>query len=116
MKTETIFIQGLNKTITFYIGKSQEENFDVIDMGNSNDIWFHSNNISSCHIVASIPSNIDKKDLKYIIKMGAYLCKINTNKLKSLKNVEFIYTNIKNIEKTDVLGCVKATNTKLIII
>lgn len=116
MKTESIFIQGLNKTITFYVGQNQNENFDVIDMGNQNDIWFHANNISSCHVVACIPEDINKKDIRYIIKMGANLCKNNTNKIKNAKKVEFIYAYIKNIEKTDILGCVNVNNKKTIVI
>ena len=114
MKTENIFIQGLDRDITFYIGQKQAENFNVIDKGNSDDLWFHANEISSCHVVAILPENINKKDLRYIIKMGALLCKLNTNKLKSLDGIEIIYTEIKNIEKTHVPGCVKIKNTKTI--
>jgi len=114
MKTEILFINGLNREITFYIGKNQNENFDVIDMGEDEDIWFHANNISSSHVVAIIPKDIIKKEIYYIIKTGALLCKINTNKLKSLKKVEFIYTQIKNIKKTDIVGCVNVENQKFI--
>jgi predicted ribosome quality control (RQC) complex YloA/Tae2 family protein len=114
MKTEILFIQGLNREITFYIGQNQNENFEIIDKGNDNDFWFHANNISSCHVVAIIPENINKKELRYIIKMGALLCKINTNKLKSLNNVKIVYTQIKNIEKTNIPGCVKIKNGKSI--
>jgi len=114
MKTENLFIQGLNRAITFYIGKNKNENFDVIDKGSSDDLWFHANDVSSCHVVGIIPDDINKKDLKYIIKMGALLCKMNTNKLKSLDDVEILYTQIKNIEKTNTPGCVKIKNTKII--
>jgi predicted ribosome quality control (RQC) complex YloA/Tae2 family protein len=114
MKTENLFVQGLNREITFYIGKNKHENFDVIDKGSSDDLWFHANDISSCHVVAILPDDINKKDLKYIIKTGALLCKINTNKLKSLDDVEILYTQIKNIEKTNIPGCVKIKNTKII--
>lgn len=114
MKTENIFIQGINQEITFYIGKNQNENFDVIDMGSENDLWFHANNISSCHIVAIIPENIAKNELKYIIKAGALLCKINTNKLKNLKDVEIIYSQLKNVEKTSIPGCVEVIEKKII--
>jgi len=69
MKLETIFIKELNRKINFYIGKSKVENFDVIDKGNPNDLWFHANNNSSCHVIAIIPLEIkEKKQLKYIIK------------------------------------------------
>ena len=116
MKTEIITIQPLKREITFYIGKSKEDNFDVIDAGNENDLWFHASHDSSCHIVCEVPDNIDRSDMKYIIKMGALLCKNNTNKLKTQKNVEIIYTQIKNITKTAIAGCVQTTNTKTIII
>jgi len=114
MKTEKLFIQGLNREITFYIGQNQNENFDIIDMGESEDLWFHANNISSCHVVANVPVDLNKKDLKYIIKMGALICKINTNKLKSIKNVEIVYTNIKNITKLSTPGSVNVSNQKYI--
>ena len=116
MKTEIIIIQPLKREITFYIGKSKEDNFAVIDAGNENDLWFHASHDSSCHIVCEVPDNIDRSDMRYIIKMGAVLCKNNTNKLKSQKNVEIIYTQIKNVTKTAIAGCVQTTNTKTIII
>ena len=112
MKTENIFIPKLKETVTFYIGKNAKDNFDVIDMGSQDDIWFHANNESSSHVVAIIPPDIDKKELKSIITIGARLCKQNTSKLSSLKNVEIIYTQLKHVSKTSVLGCVQTTNTK----
>lgn len=114
MKTENLFLQGLNREITFYIGQNKNENFDVIDKGEPDDLWFHANELSSCHIVAIIPKDISNKEQKYIIKAGALLCKKYTNKLKSLRQVEIIYTQIKNIEKTQISGCVKIINEKLI--
>ena len=116
MKTETIFIQAIKREITFYIGKSKEENFEVIDKGCPEDLWFHAKNISSCHVVCETPDDIDKKELRYIITAGALLCKTNTNKLKSMSNVEITYTQIKNITKTSVPGCVETQNTKTIVI
>lgn len=114
MKTENIFIKGLNREITFYIGQNQSENFDVIDKGNADDLWFHANETSSCHVVAIIPNDIKKKDMKHIVKMGALLCKMNTSKLKSLNHVEITYTHLKHIEKTDVPGCVITKLSKII--
>ena len=115
MKTETIFIQALKREILFHIGKNQNENFKVIDMGSEDDLWFHAKDESSCHVVCEIPDDIDKKELQYIIKAGALLCKSNTDKLKSLSNVIITYTQIKNITKTKTLGCVLTQNTKTIV-
>ncbi len=114
MKTNILFVQGLNRDITFYIGENQNENFDVIDLGKPNDIWFHANNISSSHVIAILPEDIEKKELKYIIKIGAMLCKSNTNKLKSLNNVEIIYSQVKNVVKTNIPGCVEVLSKKII--
>jgi predicted ribosome quality control (RQC) complex YloA/Tae2 family protein len=115
MKLETVFIKGLNRYIHFYIGKCENENFEVIDKGNLNDLWFHAKNTSSCHIISIIPDDIkDKKNLKYIIKTGAFLCKNNTNKLKGLHNIEISYTKIKNIIKTAIPGRVEIISSKII--
>jgi predicted ribosome quality control (RQC) complex YloA/Tae2 family protein len=116
MKTENIFIEPLKREIVYYIGKNQKENFEVIDKGTDCDLWFHAANESSCHVVCVVPTDIDKSDMRYIIKMGALLCKSNTNKLKSQKDVEFIYTKIENVFKTEVEGCVQTKSIKSIII
>jgi len=79
------------------------------------DLWFHAKDVSSCHVVCEVPDNLSKKDMKYIIKVGALLCKSNTNNIKSIKNITIIYTFIKNVIKTEVPGCVVTTNTKNII-
>ena len=59
MKTEIVYFENIKEEITFYIGKNDKDNFDVIDIGKPNDIWFHSNEGSSCHVIAKIPENIN---------------------------------------------------------
>ena len=116
MKIENILIKSLKREITFYIGKNKSDNYKVIDKGEADDLWFHAKVLSSCHVVCEVPTDIDKKDMRYIIKVGALLCKSNTNKLKSLKNVNIVYTQIKNVTKTDVDGCVLTQNGKTIVV
>lgn len=116
MRTQIVFIKNINREITFHIGKNQYENFDVIDTGNPHDIWFHAKNRPSCHVVCQVPQGIQKNELSYIIKRGALLCKQNTNKLKTEKHVEFIYTECKNVEKTDISGSVITKVYKTIIV
>ena len=115
MKIENIYIDALKREFVFYIGQNKSENFEIIDMCTLTDLWFHANNISSCHVVCKLPDKFSKKELRYIVKVGALLCKNNTNKLKSVKNVEIIYTYIKNVVKTEIPGCVVAQNKKTII-
>ena len=111
MKTEILFIQPLNLEVEFIIGRCQEENHKVIDLGLEDDIWFHANQISSCHVIALISkcenqNNIkfNKKDLRYIMKQGAILCKKYTNSAKNEKIFEVVYTELKYIEKTNIPG------------
>lgn len=100
------------------IGENQNENDKIIDEGDFEDIWIHASDRPSCHvlIVTNDHTKYSKKDFTKIIKRGACLCKSNTNKLKTEKNVKFIYTKLKNINKTDVVGQVVTTNTKCIIL
>ena len=114
MKEHTVFIQPIALSITYKIGQNQNEQFSIIDSSGENDLWFHANHESSCHVACEIPPEIKKDHLRYLVKMGALLCKQNTNKLKSQKNVEIIYARIKDISKTNIAGRVYATNTKSI--
>lgn len=80
MKTELVIIKGLSTPVTFYIGRSQEENHDVIALGSVNErnLWFHASNRPSCHVIAILPPTLDRKQRGAIIRRGAYFCKIYT--------------------------------------
>lgn len=116
MKIEKIYINKLNEYITFYIGTNQNDNFTIIDEGYEFDMWFHSVDTSSCHVVARIPTTTQKQQMKYIIKQGALLCKQHTNKLKNIQNVKIMYTQLKNVSKTNIIGMVNVVTHKQIII
>jgi predicted ribosome quality control (RQC) complex YloA/Tae2 family protein len=116
MKEEEIYIRSLLTNIKFYIGENRHDNFDVIDMGMSNDMWFHAKNISSCHVVAEMPDQeLSKRELQEILQNGCRLCKENTSKLNGIHNVEFIYTQIKNVRKTKTPGMVTLVESKTMI-
>lgn len=117
MKLESKYIASLKNSIDFKIGQNSQDNFDIIDSSNPNDIWFHLYGESSCHVIASINPDIklDKKQKRQIITQGALLCKQNSRH-KSAKNVNIIYTEIKNIEKTEIVGTVHVNEQKSILI
>ena len=118
MKIETFFYEPIGEEIVYMIGKNEKDNFHIIDMASPNDIWFHANDVSSCHVIMKLPQNqtLDKKELKMLIKRGALICNQNTNKLANEHKVEFVYTNVMNVIKTKKPGCVKTTNTKTIFV
>ena len=116
MKTEIVRFEHITYDIIYYIGTNAKDNHNVIDKGNTDDLWFHIANTPSCHVVVNLPVVCDKKDLRSIIKKGSLLCKQNTKRVSTLDNVEIMYTPIKNITKTAVDGEVLVSKYKSIFV
>lgn len=118
MKTEIINlnIDGNSVEIVYNIGKNAQDNFDIIENSKDTDIWFHAKDYSSCHVIACINHLYDKKIINKIIKHGALLCKLNTRKLKNIKNLKIIYALVKDVIKTKDIGSVTVKNNKEIIV
>ena len=115
MKSIIRNIAALDGDIEYCVGKSASDNFTIIDEANENDLWFHIDGEPSGHVIAKIPENsvFTKKQLRQIITQGGLVCKENS-KYKSQKNVDIVYTYVKYVEKTNILGKVSITNHKII--
>ena len=130
----TRFIPSLKLNVIYKIGKNAENNFEILDQSNKQDVWFHVNNSSSCHVIACLKNikfnryddelpnyydidfdSLDKKQKLQIVKQGAILCK-QFSRLKNEKNVEIIYTKIEDVHKTDTMGSVITSNSKKVVI
>jgi predicted ribosome quality control (RQC) complex YloA/Tae2 family protein len=104
-----------NELFSYVVGENSFENFQLIDEANLNDLWFHANNLPSCHVVVKIENkNLEKKTIQKIITQGALLCKYNTNSLKSLNKIDFLCCNIGNLKKGKKEGSVYFINDKLL--
>ena len=114
MKIKEIFFPQLNKNIIFWVGKNAQDNFDIIDSSDEDDLWFHLQGHPSSHVIARIPENLHKEQIRFIVKWGAILCKQHS-KLSSIPKLEIIYTKIKNVKKTNIIGQVECSETKKII-
>lgn len=120
----TKYIPSLKLSVVYKIGANATNNFELIDEADKDDLWFHLKETSSCHVIACLKNityttldddmpnyydldfdDLDKKQKQQIIKQGALLCK-QYSRLKSMKNVEIIYTKIEHVEKLDVIGSV----------
>ena len=101
--------------IEYHIGKNSRENTHILNLADRNDLWFHAKNYPSCHVIAHIPRTIKltKKQRMTIIKMGCMLCKINTHSLINYHKIGINYTEIKNIEKSEIDGTVHPHNLKI---
>lgn len=120
MKTQEIYIENMDRSILFTIGTSAKENFDLIDLSQPDDMWFHVEGKPSCHIVASIHEltllrEINKKQLPSIVKQGALLFKQHS-KYSGEKNLPIVYTRVKDVVKTSVIGSVNIKNQKIVYI
>lgn len=115
MIEKIINIPKLKSEVVFWIGKNASENFDLIDQSQPHYLWFHVDNMPSCHVVACTDESWKRKEISYIIKQGALLCKIHS-KYNSFKNLPIIYTKMENVTKTDVIGSVLLKQEKIILI
>jgi predicted ribosome quality control (RQC) complex YloA/Tae2 family protein len=108
---EEVFIYKNNEYVIF-IGTNKHENFELIDASDETDVWFHVENEPSGHLI--IKNNGSLRDIpKQVIKYGAYLCKINS-KAKTQKQCSIMYTELKNVSKTNVIGQVNVSTYKVV--
>jgi len=117
MRTITKYIEAIKASIEYRVGQNAKDNYDIIDQSGPDDIWFHINQVSSCHVVATIPSEkkYDNKQLKKIAIQGALLCKQNS-RYKSDPNISIMYTKIQHVEKTGTVGAVTVEIYKTLIV
>jgi predicted ribosome quality control (RQC) complex YloA/Tae2 family protein len=110
MKTELF---NYNNTIyTIIIGKNKNENWAIIDDASGTDLWFHISEMPSCHVLLK---NDEKLRLvpRQVIKHCAYLCKINSA-AKTVPKCVIVYATISNVKKTDIVGQVTVTQSKMV--
>lgn len=117
MKTINHYFNNINKSIIYKIGKNALENDKIIDEANENDIWFHISGSPSSHVIASVSNiSLTKRELFTVIKRGGLFCKENTKGFSSEKDVPIVYTKIKYITKTNIIGTVQTINNKVIFL
>jgi predicted ribosome quality control (RQC) complex YloA/Tae2 family protein len=116
MRTITHKFDNIPEPVEYRIGTNSSDNFKILDLADEEDIWFHADESSSCHVIARIPINMNKKQMLTIVKTGAQLCKQNTNKLKSEKRVTIQYTPVKYVHKTNIEGTVTVETAKVLIV
>lgn len=98
------------------IGKNSKQNWKIIEEASPNDIWFHlADDRPSCHVILAVNDGLVPKQ---VIKHCCVLCKENTNKFKSEKNVPVIYSKIEHISLGNNEGQVltKCEHIKKIVI
>jgi len=90
----------INENITFRLGRNATENFQLIDDADKDDWWFHLDGHPSGHVV------VDSSILDEKIKVFAGQLVKDNSKMKNNKNIKIVFTQIKNIVKTKIIGTV----------
>lgn len=94
------------------IGQNKQDNFDIIDSACLTDIWFHVEDMPSCHVILKTDGKMSDIP-KQVIKRCAYLCKINS-KAKTQSKCNISYTTIDNVTKTEIIGQVHVKKCKTV--
>lgn len=105
--TTQIDIEGLFYPVL--IGKNAKGNEQIIRMSHQENLWFHLESISSPHIILMNEGDIIPK--RYINQVAGMLFEYKKN---APKNSNVIYTKVKNVKLTNVLGTVIPKNTSII--
>jgi predicted ribosome quality control (RQC) complex YloA/Tae2 family protein len=80
-----------NKT-WFVVGKSAEENWNIISAADKDYYWVHADGVPSAHIIIEIDQPLDD-ELQY----ACQLCKTQTKKIKDT-SIKYVITQVKNIK------------------
>lgn len=98
---------------TIIIGKNKEENWKIIDEAEPTDIWFHVENMPSCHVILKTSTHLSSVT-NDVLKHCALLCKMNS-KAKTEKKTIIMYSPIKNVKKTKTIGEVIVNSFKTLV-
>lgn len=101
MKEVKLLDENLKKEFVIKIGKNAQENWNLLDIANENDYFFHLSSFPSCYVILENKENFILSD--DIIEKTANLCKENT-KYRHLKNIKVDVTQIKNVKKGENVG------------
>jgi predicted ribosome quality control (RQC) complex YloA/Tae2 family protein len=116
MKHIQKYFHGVIRPVIYHIGENADENEDIIDAAKADDIWFHGQGFSSCHVILEMTGlNLDKKQRRQIITQGALLCK-QYCKYSYMSDLAIIYTEVKNVQKTNIRGTVVTDKVKVRIV
>ena len=92
---------------TLVIGNNKNENNELLEKSDLCWTWFHMENLPSCHGI--INCSIEKLNKDVIYKCALNIK--NNTKYKKIPRLNVIYTELKNIKKTDNLGEVELLKT-----
>lgn len=95
-------IENVFEGYNIIIGENQKENDLLVRTSDPEDYWVHISDYSSAHGIIKNP-NKERINIK-IIKKACMIIKMKSTKCKSINNLYFTVTKIKNLIQTDKEG------------
>lgn len=109
MKKLSINVPENDQEYVILVGQNAQQNDFILRNSSPNDLWFHLDNVSSAFIILQCQGDpVPKRYLNYI----GTLFRDYKNGLPSRYTV--IYTEVKNVKLTNVMGTVIPSKTKVI--
>jgi len=97
--------------IKFIVGKNAEDNWKIIREADKDFYWFHLENRSSAHVIIEIDELIEEE-----IDFAKAICIKhtfkNTHPNKIPKNIDYIFTQVKNLKFGDKVGEIEIKKLK----
>ena len=110
-QTVSIAIPSCPQKMLYLVGKNAQGNFDILDQSRPGDLWFHVDGHHSGHVIACLGADMSKKQLRDVITQGALLCK-RGSKYNQSAPLNVVYSHVRNVVKTPVLGSVQVAQPK----
>jgi predicted ribosome quality control (RQC) complex YloA/Tae2 family protein len=113
MSNEIIIFNNIEYQL--FIGKNAKHNWELIDMSDPDDVWFHIENYPSTHVILKNPDKLEIKKIPHqILYLCCVKCKNRISKYRTINNLSVCFTQIKNVKKGIEIGSVYAENIKSI--
>lgn len=80
------------------VGENAQENWELLKKSNQSDVFMHLNNLSSPYVIIH-----NSNPPKCILNLGAKYC-VSYSKWSELRDVNVLYTSVKNVKFGDKVG------------
>ena len=106
-----MFTEVFNAEYHIRVGKTQQENDNIVRTSSQSALWFHLKDFPSAHAVVANIGKPGKYDNAVIIRAATLVKDSAKQGVNNLQKVSVNYLPIKNVRRTEIPGQVFLTKT-----
>jgi predicted ribosome quality control (RQC) complex YloA/Tae2 family protein len=106
-----MYTEVFNAEYHIRVGKTQQENDNIVRTSPQSALWFHLKDFPSAHAVVTNIVKLGKYDNAVIIRAATLVKDSAKQGVNNLQKVSVNYLPIKNVKRTEILGQVLLTKT-----